>query len=608
MDQYASRKYVVSMIIMIVGLIILIRLFFIQVINPTYKLSAETNTRRMEILYPARGLIFDRNKILIAQNQPTYDLKIAPSELQPFDSVLLCQILNIDIRTLREGIKKVKERPEERRNAFIKQLPPEIYAVLKEKQYMFPGFYFSARTLRKYEKEIACHLLGYVGEVDSANIKEDPYYEMGDYFGVSGIESTYEQYLRGVKGRKYTLIDVHGRDKGPYKEGKYNTTAEPGKNITLTINADLQAYGELLMRNFKGSIVAIDPKTGEVLALVSSPTYNPDLLVGRDREINYIKLSKDSLKPLYNNAIQALYPPGSTFKPVNALVALQERVIYNSTMFGCQQGFHAKGITVKCHIHPSPLDLLHAIQHSCNSYFCNVFLKIMDDPEFSTTEDAYISWRNHLSSFGFSAPLGIDLPYEKSGFIPKSTYYDKYYGKGRWKPLTIISMAIGQGEVLTTPLQIANLAALIANRGYYYKPHVVKAIQGIDTINSKFTVQNYVTIDTSLFNVVVDGMELAVNDPGGTAYGARDPNIVICGKTGTAENSQGADHSVFMAFAPKDNPRIAISVYVEHGKWGATYAAPIASLMIEKYLTDSIAPGRKYLEQRMLEKNNIKEK
>jgi penicillin-binding protein 2 len=273
MDQYAGRKYVVSMIIMIVGLIFLIRLFFIQVVNPTYKLSAESNTRRMEILYPARGLIYDRNKVLIAQNQPTYDLKIAPSELQPFDSLLLCQILNIDIHTLREGIKKVKERPEERRNAFIKQLPPEIYARLKEKQYLFPGFYFSIRTLRKYERQIACHLLGYVGEVDSANIKENAYYEMGDYFGVSGIESTYEQYLRGVKGRKYTLIDVHGREKGPYKEGKYNTTAEPGKNITLTINADLQAYGELLMHNFKGSIVAIDPKTGEVLALVIIPNY-----------------------------------------------------------------------------------------------------------------------------------------------------------------------------------------------------------------------------------------------------------------------------------------------------------------------------------------------
>ncbi len=608
MDPYAGRKYVISLIMMIVGSIILMRLFFIQVINPIYKLSAETNTRRMEILYPPRGLIYDRNKVLIAQNLPTYDLKISPAELQPFDSSLLCQILNIDIYTLRLGIRKVKEKPEERRNAFIKQLSPETYALLKEKQYMFRGFYFSARTLRKYEREIASHLLGYIGEVDSSIIKEDAYYEMGDYIGVSGIENTYEQYLRGAKGRKYTLIDVHGREKGPYKEGKYNTIAQPGKNITLTIDANLQAYGELLMHNFKGSIVAIDPRTGEVLALVSAPSYSPKLLVGRDRELNYLKLSNDTLKPLFNNAIQALYPPGSTFKPVNALVGLQEGVIVNSTMFSCAQGFHAKGLTVKCHIHPSPLDLVRAIQMSCNSYFCNVFLRILEDPDYSTTEDAYISWRNHLSSFGFSEPLGIDLPYEKGGLIPKSTYFDRYYGKGRWKPLTIISMAIGQGEVLTTPLQIANLAALIANRGYYYTPHVVKEIEDVDTINSKYTKQHHVTIDTSLFDVVVNGMEMAVNSPGGTAVIAKDPDIDICGKTGTAENSQGEDHSVFMAFAPKDNPRIAISVYVEHGKWGATFAAPIASLMIEKYLTDSIAPGRKWLEQRMLERNLINQK
>jgi penicillin-binding protein 2 len=607
MDHFAGRKYIVGMIMLIVASIFLIRLFFLQVINPTYKLSAETNTRRMEILYPTRGLIYDRNKVLIAQNQPTYDLKISPSELQSFDSLLLCQILNIDIKTLREGIKRVKERPEERRNAFLKQLPPETYARLKEKQYMFPGFYFSMRTLRKYEREIASHLLGYVGEVDSSIIKENPYYEQGDYYGVSGIENTYEQYLKGIKGRKYTLIDVHGREKGSYKEGKFNTLAVPGKNLILSINADLQAYGELLMHNFKGSIVAIDPKTGEILALVSSPTYSPMLLVGRDRETNYAKLSNDTLKPLFNNAIQALYPPGSTFKPVNALVALQEGVIVNSTMFGCNRGFHAKGLTVKCHSHPSPLDLPRAIQNSCNGYFCNVFMRIMEDQDYNTTEGAYNSWRDHLSSFGFSEPLGIDLPYEKAGFIPKSTYFDRYYGRGRWKPLTIISMAIGQGEVLTTPLQIANLAALIANHGYYYRPHVVRKIEGIDTIDSKYTRKHFVTIDSSLFDVVVNGMDLAVNS-GGTAAIAHDPDIIICGKTGTAENSQGEDHSVFMAFAPRDNPQIAISVYVEHGKWGATFAAPIASLMIEKYLTDSIAPGRKWLEQRMLDRNLINQK
>jgi penicillin-binding protein 2 len=608
MEQYTDRKYIIGGFILLVGLIFIIRLFFLQVINSTYKLSAESNTRRVEIVYPTRGLIYDRNKVLIAFNQPSYDLKIAPYELQPFDSIYLCQILNIDLQTLREGIKRVKKRPEEQRNPFIKQLSPETFAKLKEKQYMFPGFYFSARTLRKYTMEIACHLLGYVGEVDSSLIKENPYYELGDYYGVSGVENTYEPFLRGVKGRNYKLIDVHGRERGSYKDRKYDTDAEPGKNITITIDARLQAYGELLMRNYKGSIVAIDPKSGEILALISAPAYNPVLLVGRDRQDNYNKLNNDSLKPLFNNAILALYPPGSTFKTVNALVALQESVITNATSFSCALGFYARGVNVKCHSHPSPLDLSHAIQHSCNGYFCNVFKRIIEDPDFSSVEDAYNNWRNHLSSLGFGDPLGIDLPYEKGGLIPKAAYYDRYYGKGRWKALTIISMAIGQGEVLTTPLQIANLAAIIANRGYYYTPHVVKKIDGIDRLDDKFTRSNYVKIDTSYFNVVVDGMEMAVNTPGGTALIARHPDIIICGKTGTAENPQGEDHSVFMAFAPRDNPKIAISVYVEHGKWGASYAAPIASLMIEKYLTDSIASGRKWLEQRMLEQNLLNQK
>jgi penicillin-binding protein 2 len=600
MEQYTDRKYIIGAIILLIAFIFTIRLFSLQVIESSYKLSAETNTRRMEILYPARGLIYDRNGHMIANNQPSYDLRIAPYELEAFDSLELCGILGIDIQTLRDGIYKVINFPEERRNAFMKQLSPITFGSLKEKQYKFPGFYFSTRTLRKYQREIAPHLLGYVGEVDSSNIKMDPYYELGDYYGVSGVELTYEKYLRGVKGRKYKQIDVHGREMGSYRYGKYDSDAQAGKHIYISIDADLQAYGELLMQNFKGSIVAIEPETGEVLALVSAPIYNPSLLVGRERQTNYEKLKNDSLKPLYNYAIQALYPPGSTFKPVNALVALQEGTIVNSTAFYCYQGFHAKGITVGCHSHTTPLDLPHAIQNSCNGYFCNVFLRILDDPDYKDTEEAYANWRSHLVTFGFSNPLGIDLPYEKSGLIPKPDYYDRYYGKGRWKPLTIISMAIGQGEVLTTPLQIANLAAIIANRGYFYTPHVIKKIQGEEAIDSKFTTQHKVSIDTGYFRVVVRGMEMGVNE-GGTGAIAKLDSIKICGKTGTAENPHGEDHSVFMAFAPMDNPKIAIAVYVEHGVWGARYAAPIASLMIEKYLTDSIATERKYLETRMLE-------
>lgn len=601
MEQFTDRKYIIGGLILFVAFIFTIRLFSLQVIESSYKLSAESNTRRMEILYPARGLIFDRNGLTIANNQPSYDLRIAPYQLEEFDTLGLCTILGIDIQSLRNGIKKTIEYPEERRNAFIKQISPATFGKLKEKQYKFPGFYFSTRTLRKYPREIASHLLGYVGEVDSSNIKLDSYYELGDYFGVSGVELTYEQYLRGEKGRKYKQIDVHGREKGSYRDGRFDSDAEAGKDIYITIDANLQEYGELLMHNFKGSIVAIEPSTGEILTLVSAPSYKPSLLVGRLRQENYELLRKDTLKPLFNYAIQALYPPGSTFKPVNALVALNEGVIVNSTSFLCFRGFHAKGISIGCHEHKTPLDLPHAIQNSCNAYFCNVFIRIIDDRDFKSNEEAYANWRNHLVSMGFSDPLGIDLPYEKGGFIPKPVYFDRYYGKGRWKALTILSMAIGQGEVLTTPLQIANLATTIANRGYFYTPHVIKKITGEESIDKKYTTRHKVSVDSTYFNVVVKGMELAVSEAGGTALIAKSSKFIVCGKTGTAENPHGEDHSVFMAFAPKDNPKIAIAVYVEHGKWGSTYAAPIASLMIEKYLTDSIAPERKWLETRMLE-------
>jgi penicillin-binding protein 2 len=603
MEQFTNRKYIIGAIILLVGFIFTIRLFSLQVINSEYKLSAESNTRRMEIVYPARGLIYDRNGELIAHNLPVYDLKIAPYELEAFDSLELCRILNIDIETLRDGIKRVISNHNERFNPFLKQLSPETYGRLKEKQYQFPGFYFSTRTLRKYRNEIAAHLLGYVGEVDSAIIRKEPYYELGDYYGVSGVEFTYEEYLRGEKGRKYRLIDVHGREQGAWKEGRYDSDASSGRDITLTIDTELQAYGELLMKNYKGSIVAIEPKTGEVLAFVSAPYYNPALLVGREREVNYNKLKNDTLKPLFNHSIQALYPPGSTFKTVNAVVGMQEGVHTPHTTYYCDLGYYARGVRVACHNHISPLDMRHAIQHSCNAYFCNLFRQIMEDKDFASVEDAYSNWRLHLRSFGFSRVLGIDLPYEKGGFIPMPSYYNRYYGEGRWKALTIISMAIGQGEVLTTPLQNANLAATIANKGFFFTPHVVKAIHGIDTLASAYRIPKYTSIDTTWFNVVRDGMEMAVNESGGTALIARLKDIVVCGKTGTAENPHGEDHSVFIAFAPKDDPQIAISVYVEHGKWGASYAAPIASLMIEKYLTDSIAPNRKWVEKRMLDGN-----
>jgi penicillin-binding protein 2 len=607
MEQFTNRKYIVGAIIILVGLIFTIRLFSLQVVNSSYKLSAESNTRRMEIVYPARGLIYDRNGDLIAHNMPSYDLKIAPYELEEFDSVELCEILGIDIEILRNGIRRVIENPSERFNPLIKQLSPATYGKLREKQYKFPGFYFSIRTLRKYERQIAGHLLGYVGEVDSNIIKKEAYYELGDYYGVSGIEYSYEHYLRGKKGRRYKLIDVHGREQGSYKDGRFDTDAAFGRNLTVTIDADLQEYGEQLMKGYNGSIVAIEPETGEVLAYVSAPSYNPSLLVGREREANYKKLKNDTLNPLFNYTIQALYPPGSTFKPINALIALQEGAVSERTTYYCDLGYRARGVFVGCHNHESPLDLVHSIQHSCNAYFCNLFRQTMEDKDYESVELAYSNWRDHLLAFGIGNLLGIDLPYEKRGFIPKPSYYDRYYGSGRWNALTIISMAIGQGEILTTPLQLANVAAAIANKGYYITPHVVKRIEGIDTLDRRFTEPHYTLVDTAYYTPVIEGMDLAVNAPGGTATWIRHKDFTICGKTGTAENPHGKEHSVFMAFAPKEDPKIAVSVYVEHGEWGATYAAPIASLMIEKYLTDSIAPYRKWIERRMMEGNLLGE-
>ncbi|HBH48208.1 MAG TPA: penicillin-binding protein 2 [Bacteroidales bacterium] len=600
MDQFNNRKYIIGALIILLGIIFSVRLFYLQIVESKYKLSAESNSRRLEIVYPARGLVFDRNGELLVHNQPSYDLKIAPYELEAFDSTELCEILNIDIQTLRDAIQRVKRDPRERRNPFIKQLSPETFGKLKEKQYKFPGFYFSERTLRKYKYELASHLVGYIGEVDSNDIKKDSYYEMGDYLGVNGVEKSYENYLRGAKGRRYKFIDVRGREQGAYKEGRFDKDAESGKNITLTIDAELQAYAEQLMKNFRGSVVAIEPKTGEVLAFVSAPYYNPSLLVGRVREENYQKLKRDTIKPLFNRATMALYPPGSTFKTVNALAALHDSIIYPGTKFGCKLGYYARGVSMKCHVHDVPLDLVGAVKNSCNAYFAHTYKRAIDNPEKGNASENYEIWRNHITSFGFGNPLGIDLPSEKRGFIPKTGYYNRYYGENRWKAHTIISNSIGQGEILTTPLQLANLAAIIANKGYYITPHTVKDIEGIDTLDKKYMQKHWVTVDTSFFHYVIDGMEKAVNEPGGTAPRGRSNEVVICGKTGTAENPHGEAHSVFMAFAPKDDPQIAISVYVEFGVWGDRYGAPIASLLIDKYLTDTIGPERKWTENRIM--------
>ncbi|MBN2481490.1 MAG: penicillin-binding protein 2 [Bacteroidales bacterium] len=607
MDRFATRKNIIVLIILVVSAGLVMRLFYLQVIDTSYKLSAENNSKRIEILYPARGLIYDRNHELLVYNQPVYDLMIAPFELQAFDSTELCEILKIDLERLRSGIQRVRN-PRYRREPFIKQISPETYAVLQEKMYKFPGFYVRSRTLRKYNREIAAHLLGYVGEVDEKLIASDNYYVMGDYIGVSGIEGYYEAALRGEKGQEVLLVDVHGRVQGPFQDGRFDRDAVVGRDLECTIDAELQEYGEKLMKTYKGSIVAIEPSTGEILTLISAPTYEPSLLVGRTRTENYIKLEKDTLEPLFNRALMANYPPGSTFKPVHALIGLQEGVISRNSTFSCTQGFYARGVSVGCHVHKSPLNLIEGIQNSCNAYFCNVFRNIIDNPDYNNVTEAYNSWRDYVMAFGFGNSLNADFINELNGFIAPTFYYDHYYGENRWNALTIISLAIGQGEILTTPLQMANLAATIANKGYYYIPHTVRNIAGIDTIENRFTERRVIPVDTANFSIVAEGMDLAVNGgTGSTARIAYISDIKVCGKTGTAQNPQGRDHSVFIAFAPKEEPRIAIAVYVEHGEWGASYAAPIASLMIEKYLKGSVDPGRKWLEATMLSRNLLSE-
>jgi len=468
---------------------------------------------------------------------------------------------------------------------------------------MFPGFYVQSRTLRKYSRPVAAHLLGYVSEVDEDQIRKDPYYKPGDYIGKLGIEEAYEKELRGRRGVKIYLVDVYSRVKGSYAGGSMDTIAVQGTDIISSIDLDLQEYGEKLMQKKTGSIVAIEPETGEILALVSSPQYDPELLVGRVRSENYLKLSEDTiLKPLFNRAFMASYPPGSTFKPINGLIALQEKVITPSTIFGCQNGY----LFVACHTHSSPLDLKGAIMNSCNSYFCQTYRRILENPVYGSVSEAFDKWKGYLEEFGFGKKLEADFVNELPGLIPSAAYFNRYHGKDGWKALTVISMAIGQGEIGTTPLQMANMTAAIANRGFYYVPHVVKSIGNNHNIDTSFTKKHRISIDSVNFEKVILGMEAAVNGgQGATARIAALNDIIVCGKTGTAENPHGEDHSVFIAFAPKEDPKIALAVYVENAGFGATYAAPVASLMIEKYVKGKISDPNKWLEQRMLDLNLV---
>jgi penicillin-binding protein 2 len=591
-----NKKYVIGMIIASVAVIITLRLFYIQVLDPSYKVTASNNVLRYITQYPSRGLIYDRNGELLVCNEAAYDLMVIPQQLKAFDTLEFSAILSIPIDQIRATIKLAKADSYYRPYVFAKQVSAFTYARLQERLYKFPGFYVQPRTLRTYPLKIAGNLLGYVGEVNDKMMEKDPYYKMGDYIGVSGLEKAYEEVLRGRKGVTISLVDVHNRIKGSYQNGRFDTLAILGKNIVATIDAELQAYGEKLMANKVGSVVAIEPSTGEILAMVSSPDYDPTDLTGRNRRKNWARLALDPLNPMFNRATQAMYPPGSTFKLVNALIGLQEGIIDEHTAYGCGGGFAYGGRVLKCHPHGSPVNVFSAIQVSCNSFFSREYVNLINSPKYGSPQKAYAVWKNYLNQFGFGRHLNTDLNFEKTGIVKKPEYFDKMHN-GRWNGYTIVSMGIGQGELGTTPVQIANMVATIANRGYYVIPHAVKEIEG-QQIDKRFRQKNYVSIDTSYFNDVVEGMRLSVT--GGTSHVAAIPDIEVCGKTGTAQNPTGTkdDHSVFVAFAPRVNPKIAIAVYVENAGFGATYAAPIASLMMEKYLKDTVT--RKPLEDRII--------
>ncbi|WP_163718390.1 penicillin-binding protein 2 [Mangrovibacterium lignilyticum] len=600
MDKYAKRKFILGAIFVFIAIVFIIRLFTIQVIDSSYKQYATKNVLRKVINYPARGLIYDRNGELLVYNKAAYDLLVTPREVSTFDTTQLCSILKIEQADLMAELKKAKKYSRYKPSVIVKQLSTEMYAMLQEKLYKYPGFFVQTRTLREYAHPIASHMLGYVGEVNQSQINKDSYYSQGDYIGVTGIERTYEKELRGHKGVNYFLVDVHNRLKGTYNDEKNDSAAVLGNNLTTTIDSKLQSYCELLMKNKRGAVVAIEPKTGEILCFYSGPDYNANLLVGRERSKNYQLLLNDTLKPLTNRAISAAYSPGSTFKTLNALIALEEGTITENTAVSC---FGKASSPIRCtHNHETPITLVGGIRESCNPFFWNTFKTIIN--KYPTSEEGYKKWREHILSFGLGQTLGTEFYGESKGNIPEASYYDRYFGKRRWNALTVRSLSIGQGEIIVTPLQMANMAAVIANRGYYIDPHIVKAIEDPDQSSRKLSFEKKVSmIHPEHFTKVIEGMQEVV-DQTNTRYTAHVEGIDICGKTGTIQNSHGSDHSAFIAFAPKDDPQIAIAAYVENGVWGARYAAPIASLMIEMYLNDSItAPNRKALEKKMIEAN-----
>ena len=600
-----NRKYVIAGVAIMIVTIYIIRLFMLQITSEDYKKSADSNAFLKKVDFPSRGVIRDRNGQLLVYNQPSYDIMVVMNEVQEqLDTAELCAMLDITRKEFDRRMATIKDRSKNpgysrfTEQLFLPQLSDKDFSIFQEKMYRFQGFYVQRRTIRQYQYPYAAHVLGDVAEVSPADIEEDSYYQPGDYIGKLGVERSYERQLRGEKGVQILLRDAHGRIKGSYKNGELDRKPVPGKALTLGIDYKLQALGERLLEGKIGSVVAIEPQTGEVLCMVSSPSYDPRIMVGRKRSKSHNELSRDSWKPLLNRSIMGLYPPGSTFKTSQGLTFLSEGIITPQTPYPCYHGFVFKGLRVGCHGHGSPLPLVPALSTSCNGFFCwGLYYMINNTKKYGSVQNAMNTWRDYMVSMGFGYRLGIDLPGEKRGLIPNAQFYDKAY-KGSWNGLTIISISIGQGEVLLTPLQIANLGATIANRGYYITPHVVKKVEG-EPLDTTYTTRHYTKATRSSYDYVVQGMRASAL--GGTCHELAHYDFEACGKTGTAQN-RGHDHSVFMGFAPMNDPKIAVAVYVENGGWGATYGVPIGGLIMEQYLHGSLSAASEAKAQSIQEK------
>lgn len=593
--MHLSRNRIIQVIFIFAALIFGVKLFLIQVISTEYSAAAEKNIVQRIEEYPYRGIIYDRNKRLLVYNNPIYDLVVIPKAIRNLDSVAFCQTFHISQTEFNSLLTKAKRYSPIRPSVFIKNIDHYELARVQDQLVDYVGFYIRARTVRQYPQAILGNTLGYLGEINATQLASDAYqeYKQGDFIGISGLEAQYEQLLSGKRGVKHKITDARGQEKGAFKAGSLDIPSEPGQDLLSTIDTDLQLYGELLMKNKSGSIVAIEPATGEILTMVSSPSYDPNLLTAKHLKTNFTALEKDAASPLFHRPIMAMYPPGSIFKLVQALIGLQEEVIFPHTMYPCNKSI------VNCHAHPSPTNLHQAIQYSCNPYFYHDFRNIINQHISSDTyEDTRIGlekWVGYVRQFGLGKPLGVDLPNEKGGYIPDARFYDSRYGAGRWKASTIRSLDIGQGEMLVTPLQMANLAAIMANRGFYYTPHLIRK----NTSKQAEQERCVVAIDQKHFDFVANAMQDVIAN--GSGWRARIKGIAVCGKTGTAENPHGADHAVFMGFAPLDNPQIAIAVYVENSGWGARSATAMGGLLLEKYLTGKVS--RQWMENYVLQGN-----